>query len=137
LNANYKLLRIAGETAKFGGWSYDLSIILSPGQILYMISTKCREVILRTLRKGLIFYAPEWKDKITRYSGIALKRAFPMMKRWKSSPKWPKGLGPTTGEPVRDEQGKITKTLAHFRISLKAKRPKKNCAKRKTACGLS
>jgi PAS domain S-box-containing protein len=115
LNANYKLLRIAGETAKFGGWSYDLvNNIVTWSDIVYDIHEMPRSYS-PNVEEGINFYAPEWKDKITRLFRNCSEKGIPYDEEMEIITKngrrvWVR----TTGEPVRDEQGKITKIVGAF-----------------------
>lgn len=65
LKSNYTLLKIAGETARFGGWSVDLAtgIVNWSDEV-----ASIHEMPLGyspSIDEALNFYAPEWRDKIT------------------------------------------------------------------------
>ena len=65
LKSNYALLKIAGETARFGGWSVDLAtgIVNWSDEV-----ASIHEMPLGyspSIDEALSFYAPEWRDKIT------------------------------------------------------------------------
>lgn len=115
LQANYLLLRTAGETAKFGGWVLDLSnnsIIMSDqvAAIHEMPSgySPC-------LEEGINFYAPEWRETITNCvkecseKGNSYDLELELITA-KENRIWVR----TTGEAVRNEQGEIVKLQGSF-----------------------
>ena len=64
LAANYRLLLMAGETANFGGWSYDVA-----NRELFWSDVVCRIHGLApgktpTLRQALRFYTPESRERM-------------------------------------------------------------------------
>lgn len=77
LSSNYSLLRIAGETAKFGGWILDLvenRVVMSDE--VAMIHGKPKGYY-PTLTEAISFYAPEWVDKITSVVSDCAKNGIP------------------------------------------------------------
>ena len=65
LQANYSLLRIAGKTAKFGGWSLSLAgnKVVWSDEVAVIHEMPAGYSL--ELNEGINFYAPEWRDKIT------------------------------------------------------------------------
>lgn len=108
LRSKYSLLRMAGKVARFGGWNLNLDenrVIWSDEVCLI------HEMPLGytpTLSEGLNFYAPEYRKKIEdlvsdcRKNGIAYDAELEINT---ASGKriWVRA----TGEPVRDENGRI------------------------------
>jgi PAS domain S-box-containing protein len=115
LSANYTLMQIAGETAKFGGWSVDLS------NNICTWSEKIADIhdMLRgyspPVKDAINFYAPEWRDKITQVftdcveKGISYDEAMEIITR-KGKRVWVR----TTGQAVRNGTGKIVKVQGSF-----------------------
>jgi signal transduction histidine kinase len=77
LSSNYSLLRIAGETAKFGGWNLNLEenrVIMSDEVALIHGKPKGFHP---TLAEAISFYAPEWVDKITSVVSDCAEKGIP------------------------------------------------------------
>lgn len=77
LSRNYSLLRIAGETAKFGGWILDLEenrVIMSDEVAIIHGKPKG---FSPTLAEAISFYAPGWVDKITNVVTDCAKKGIP------------------------------------------------------------
>ncbi len=115
LVANYALLRLAGRTAKFGGWSVDL------------IANRCTwsdEVAAihempigysPTVEEGISFYAPEWRDKITAVFTACAEGGIPYDEEMeiitaKGNRVWVR----TAGEAVKDDRDKIIRVQGFF-----------------------
>ncbi len=65
LRSSEKLLRLAGQTAKLGGWSLNLSEdkIVWSDEVAYIHEVE--QGYSPTLAEGINFYAPEYRDKIS------------------------------------------------------------------------
>jgi PAS domain S-box-containing protein len=115
IKSSYSLLRIAGETAKFGGWSVDLK----KNTVLWSdIVAKIHEVepgFSPSVEKGIEFYAPEWREKIKELflkcanNGIPYDEEMEIITS-KGKRVWVR----TSGEAVRDKSGKIIKIHGAF-----------------------
>jgi PAS domain S-box-containing protein len=112
---NYSLLRIAGETAKFGGWIVDIEkniVIWSD------VVAKIHEVepgFSPSVEEGIHFYAPEWREKITEIFSNCVKNGTPYDEEMeiitlKGKRVWVR----TTGEAVKDHKGKTIKIHGAF-----------------------
>jgi len=121
LKSNYSLLRIAGKTAKFGGWSYDVveRKLLWSDEIAAI-----REEPLGfspDLNSGIAAYAPEFRDRISKVVEDCLELGIPydeemIIATAKGNNIWIR----TTGEAVRDDNGNIVKLHGSFQnINLK------------------
>ncbi len=115
ISKNYTLLRIAGETAKFGGWIVDLKkniVIWSD------VVAKIHEVdpgFSPTVEQGIEFYAPEWRAKIMEIFRNCAEKGIPYDQEMEiitasGKRKWVR----TNGEAVRDETGNIVKVHGAF-----------------------
>lgn len=105
---NYSLLRIAGETAKFGGWIVDLEnniVIWSD------VVAKIHDIepgFSPSIEEGLSFYAPEWQEKIKEVFSRCVTNGTPYNEEMEIITKKGKRVWVrTTGEAVRDHNGKI------------------------------
>ena len=115
LNANYSLLRIAGETAKFGGWSVDAA---SNKVIWSDTVAKIHEMPIGynpSIDEGISFYAPEWRDKITQLFTNCSENGTPYDEEMeiitaKGKRVWIR----TTEEAFVDDKGKIVKIQGAF-----------------------
>jgi PAS domain S-box-containing protein len=115
LQSNYSLMRMAGKTARFGGWSVDFETNTA------LWSDQVREIhempkeYMPIVDEGISFYAPEWKEKITRIFTDCAQNGIPYDEEMeiitgKGKRIWIR----TTGEAVKDESGKITKVHGSF-----------------------
>jgi PAS domain S-box-containing protein len=77
LETQYRLLRAAGETARFGGWSVDVET----GRVSW--SDEVADIHAMPhgysplLEEGIGFYAPEWRDKIAEVFADCAERGIP------------------------------------------------------------
>ncbi len=115
LSSNYSLLRIAGETAKFGGWILDLTenrVIMSDE--VAMIHGKPKG-FYPTLTEAISFYAPEWVEKITSAVNDCAKKGIPFDEELEiinvaGKRVWVR----TTGEAIWNNDGNIVKIQGSF-----------------------
>ena len=115
LQQSEALLRIAGRTARFGGWSVDL-----PGNKLVW----SEEVALihekepgfsPTVDEGIQFYAPEWQDRIRSLFGACAREGVPYDEKLEIITEFGKRLWVrTTGEAFRDDSGRIIRVQGSF-----------------------
>ena len=123
LKFNYSLLRIAGATAKFGGWSVDTA---SNKVIWSDTVAKIHEMptgYSPTVNEGISFYAPEWRDKITQVFSNCSEKGIPYDEEMeiitaKGKRVWIR----TTGEAFFDDKGKIVKIQGAFQDISERKR---------------
>jgi PAS domain S-box-containing protein len=115
LKSNYSLLRIAGKTARFGGWSVDLK----ENELHW--SDEVAEIhemprgYSPTVEEGINFYAPGHRDKIQEVFNDCIKNGIPydeVMQIITSTGKlvWVR----TTGEALRDNTGRIISVVGSF-----------------------
>lgn len=115
LKVNLALLRIAGKTAKFGGWSVDLTnkVITWSDEVKLIHETPPEFSPL--IEDGIAFYTDEFNDKIREVFTDCAVKGIPYDNEMqiisaKGNTKWVR----TTGEPVRDSGGKIIKVHGSF-----------------------
>ncbi len=115
LRFNYALLRIAGETARLGGWSVELPA----NRVIWSDEVAAIHEVPAgyspSLSEGLGFYAPEWRDKITEVFSACAEKGIPydeVMQIITSSGKrvWVRAIG----EAVRNEHGDIVRVQGAF-----------------------
>ena len=115
LEENFTLLRLAGEKAKFGGWSVDLEtnrcIWSDQVAIIHGMPIGYSPLV----EEGLNFYAPEWREKIVAVFTACAEEGIPYDEEMqiitaKGSRVWVR----TAGEAVRDESGKIIRVQGSF-----------------------
>lgn len=113
--AGYSLLSNAGESAKFGGWS----LTLSDDKVIWSdVVSEIHEVPIGyspLLKDGLNFYAPEWRNRIAEVFSNCTENGIPydevlQIITFKGRRVWVR----TTGEAVRDANGKIFRVQGSF-----------------------
>lgn len=115
LKANYALVKVAGETAKFGGWSYVI------GTDRLNLSDSVRKIhelpegATIDVREAMTYYTPECQKIISKVFNQCLKKSIPydlelQIITAKGNKIWVR----TTGEAVHDEQGHVVKVQGSF-----------------------
>lgn len=126
LNANYSLLRIAGETAKFGGWSINIA----DNKVIWSDEVAAIHEMPAgyspKLDEGINFYAPEWREKITKVVRDCVKNGIPFDHEMelitaKGKRIWVR----VAGEAVRAQNGNISKIQGSFQDITERKRNEK------------
>ena len=74
LRQNEVLLRTAGRTARFGGWSVDLAInkVVWSEEVAHI--HEMEPGYSPTVDEAIRFYAPEWRDRITSLFGACARQ---------------------------------------------------------------
>jgi PAS domain S-box-containing protein len=115
LASNDTLLRIAGETAKFGGWSVDLRNNICNWSDKVADIHEVARGYSPPVEDGINFYAPEWRDKITQVFTDCAEKGIPYDEEMEIiTGKGRRAWVRTTGEAVRDESGIIIKVQGAF-----------------------
>ena len=115
LDAQYTLLRVAGETVRFGGWSVDVAT----GKVTWS------DVVARIhgmepgysphVDEGIGFYAPEWREKITEVytqcvtDGVPYDEELEIINR-AGERVWVR----TVAQAVKDQNGSIVRVEGSF-----------------------
>lgn len=115
LKANYALLRIAGKTARFGGWSVDLSINICTWSDQVAEIHEMPAGYSPPLNEAINFYAPEYRERITEIFTACAEKGTPYDEEMqiitaKGRRVWVR----TVGEAVRGENGNIVKIQGSF-----------------------
>ncbi|MBW8334499.1 MAG: PAS domain S-box protein [Prolixibacteraceae bacterium] len=115
LSRNYSLLRIAGETAKFGGWNFDMEENrVTMSDEVAMIYGKPNG-FYPTLTEALSFYAPEWVEKITNAVNDCAKKGIPFDEELEIINDAGKRVWVRTiGEAIWNNDGNIVKIQGSF-----------------------
>jgi two-component system, cell cycle sensor histidine kinase and response regulator CckA len=115
LAENLQLIKIAGETAKIGGWSVDLATNISYWSDTVADIHKMPRGFSPLVSEWIQFYAPEWQAKITEVFNLCVEKGIPYDEELEIINKdgervWVR----TIGEAVRDADGKIIKVQGAF-----------------------
>lgn len=115
LRASFSLLRMAGKTGRFGGWSVDIEKNTVTWSEEVMAIHEVEPDFIPTVQHGINYYAPEWRQKITDVlqrcatSGIPFDEELELITA-KGNRLWVRALG----EAVKNENGKIVKVIGSF-----------------------
>ena len=112
---NYALLRIAGNTAKLGGWSIDLETHLSTWSEVVADIHEMPHKYAPGIGEGIRFYAPEWQERMTQVFTDCAEKGIPYDEEIEIITRsgrrvWVR----TTGEAVKNAEGKIIKIQGSF-----------------------
>lgn len=115
LQQSYSLLRLAGEKAKFGGWSVDLETNRCTWSDQVAIIHEMPIGYAPPVEEGIKFYAPEWREKITAVFTACANKGIPYDEEMeiitaKGRRVWVR----TTAEAVKDDQGNIVRVQGSF-----------------------
>lgn len=115
LKANYSLIKVAGETAKFGGWSYRIG----DNKLEWSDSVcKIHELPVGStidVRQAMQFYTPESQKIVSKVFNKCLRNAVPYdLELQIITNKGRKVWVRTTGEAVKDENGHVVKVQGSF-----------------------
>jgi len=115
LAANDALLRIASETARFGGWSVDLRTGTCTWSDAVADIHGAPRGYSPPVADGIGFYAPEWRDRIDHAFAACATRGTPYDEEMEITTtsgerRWVR----TIGEAVRDERGEIRRIQGSF-----------------------
>lgn len=115
LKETLALMRIAGEIAKLGGWNVDLKANRSYWSDEVAAIHEMPSGFAPLLDEGISFYAPEWREKITRVFTACAKEGIPYNERMEIITATGKRVWiKTIGEAVRNEKGEIFKVHGAF-----------------------
>ena len=115
LNSNYFLLRTAGKTAKFGGWSLNID----ENKVIWSDEVAAIHEMppgySPSLNEGISFYAPEWHYKISSSVNNCIMEGIPFDEELqlitaKGRQIWVRA----TGEAVKNKIGKIYRIQGSF-----------------------
>jgi PAS domain S-box-containing protein len=115
LQRHFALLRMAGEKAKFGGWGVDLATNTCIWSDEVAAIHEMPAGYSPPVQDGINFYAPEWREKITKVFTDCAERGIPYDEEMqiitaKGNRVWVR----TIGEAVRDSDGNIIGVQGSF-----------------------
>ena len=120
---NHTLLCIAGETAKFGGWSVDLQTNICIWSHTVADIHEMPRGYSPLLKEGINFYAPEWRERITAVFTDCAQKGIPYDEEMEILTKTGKQVWVrTNGVAVRNETGRIIKIQGAFQDISERKR---------------
>jgi len=115
LKSNYALLQIAGETARFGGWSVDLEKNICTWSDAVADIHNVPHGYSPPVQEAINFYAPKWREKITQCFSACVKEGKPYDEEMeiitqKGKYVWVRAIG----KAVKNEKDKIIKVQGSF-----------------------
>ncbi|MHC1690087.1 MAG: PAS domain S-box protein [Bacteroidales bacterium] len=115
LKESSSLIRIAAEKAKLGGWNVDLKENRSYWSDEVATIHEMPPGFAPLVEDGINFYAPEWRDRITKVFTECAVNGVPYDEEMEIITSTGKRVWiRTIGEPVRDENGQIFKVQGAF-----------------------
>jgi two-component system, cell cycle sensor histidine kinase and response regulator CckA len=113
--ANYALLRIAGTNAKFGGWSVDLATNIPALSDEVADIHEMPHGYVLGVADAISFYAPEWQDRIRQVFSDCVEQGIPYDEEMEIITRTGRRVWVrTTGEALKNEEGKIIKVQGSF-----------------------
>lgn len=115
LNTNFSLLRMAGKTAKFGGWSLNLANMKITWSDEVAAIHEVQPGYEPSLSEGIQFYAPEWREQVQKIvsdcieNGISYDSELEIITA-KKNRIWVRAIG----EAIYDESGMIIRIQGSF-----------------------
>ncbi len=115
LKENAGLLKIAGETAKLGGWSVDLRDNLCAWSDEMAAIHERPAGHSPFVEEGISYYAPEWREKITKVFTQCAQNGIPYDEEMEIITANGKRIWVRIiGKPLKDKAGKIIKVQGGF-----------------------
>ncbi len=115
LKSNYALLQIAGETARFGGWSVDLEKNICTWSDAVADIHDVPHGYSPPVQEAINFYAPKWREKITQCFSACVKEGNSYDEEMeiftqKGKYVWVRAIG----KAVKNEKDKVIKVQGSF-----------------------
>lgn len=112
---NDSLMRIAAEKIKMGGWNVDLKENRSYWSDTVAAIHEMPPGYVPLVEEGINFYAPEWRDRITKVFSDCAINGIPYDEEMEIITSTGKRVWVrTVGEAIRDENDKIVKVQGAF-----------------------
>ncbi len=110
LREHESLLRIAGRTARFGGWSVDTAALKATWSDEVAVIHERKPGYAPTIEAALGYYTEEWREKIIRAFDNCRLRGIPFDEEMEiitaqNHRRWVR----VTGEAIRDESGTVVR----------------------------
>ncbi len=127
LEIQYRLLKIAGDTAAFGGWDVELKTNISTWSDAVADIHEVPHGYAPPVEEGINFYAPEWRAKITEVFSACAEKGIPYDEEMeiitsKGKRVWVR----TIGRAMKDPKGSIIKVQGSFQDITEYKRQEDN-----------
>jgi len=134
LNENYTLLKIAGKSARFGGWSVNANENRIQWSDEVAAIHEEPAGFSPTIEQGINYYAPEWRELIKMAFSQCIQQGVPFdleleLFTAKGNRLWVRSIG----QAQRDENNKITKVFGSFQDISKIKTAEKEVENSKRA----
>ncbi|MCP4152652.1 MAG: response regulator [bacterium] len=114
-DSNLALLRMAGNTARFGGWSVDLRKNIVTWSEAVADIHKMPKDYSPSVEEGARFYTPEWREKIMQVFTGCAEKGIPYDEEMEIITQEGKRIWVRTiGEAVRDKHGTIVRVQGAF-----------------------
>ena len=114
---------MAGETARFGGWSVDLATNRSTWSDVVADIHEMPPGYSPKVEEGIAFYAPEWRERITQVFTACAEQGTPYDEELEILTRTGKRIWVRTiGQAVRNEQGIIVRVQGAFQDITERKR---------------
>lgn len=115
LRESEAMLRVAGRLSRFGGWSVDLAAGVCHWSDEVAAIHEEPAGFSPPVEKGIAYYAPEYRDRITEVFGVCAREGVPYDEEMeiltaKGNRRWIR----TIGEAERDAAGKIVRVGGSF-----------------------
>ncbi|MBN2018339.1 MAG: PAS domain S-box protein [Candidatus Cloacimonetes bacterium] len=108
IESNYRMLHLAGETARFGGWTVDLKTNTCVWSDAVADIHEVPHGYSPPVEEGIHFYAPEWRDRITKVFNDCAERGIPYDEEMEILTQKGKRLWVRTiGRAIKNEEGEI------------------------------
>ncbi len=115
LAAQYRLIRVAGETVRFGGWSVDFVANRCTWSDVVAEIHEMPPGYAPSVEEAIAFYAPEWRKRITRVFNTCGDHGTPYDEEMQILTRTGKRVWVrTSGEAIRNEQGDIVQIQGSF-----------------------
>ncbi len=115
IEENNSLIRIAAEKSKLGGWNVDLKENRSYWSDVVSAIHEMPSGYSPLLEDGINFYAPEWRERITKVFTDCAQKGVPYDEEMEIITSTGKRVWVRTiGEAIRNEEGKIYKVQGAF-----------------------
>lgn len=119
----YTLIRIAERTAQFGGWNVDLETNTVIWSDIVADIHEMPHGYAPSVEEGIQFYAPEWRDKIKKVYTACVEEGIPYDEEMEIITRTGRRVWVrTTGEAVKDADGRIIKVQGAFQDITQSKK---------------
>lgn len=113
--SNYSILRLAGESARFGGWDVDLKTNKVVWSEVVKAIHEVPDDFYPDIQAAISFYTPEFRPVVEKAFDLCVKEGIPydleiQIQTASGKLVWVRDIG----KPIRDEHGNIIKVMGSF-----------------------